>query len=132
MSNSIKFFIKRVLIVYLVLLTVCFFVKHHRLPIIIILTVSVIFSLLRLAVLESVLKHLGEGANKTVAVVLNLVIYLFNLGIITITFVLAVSFGVYALLAALTGTLSVMIVIVLNTITETLGITKNQFGEKVI
>ncbi|WP_038274993.1 hypothetical protein [Ruminiclostridium papyrosolvens] len=82
--------------------------------------------------LESVLKHLGEGANKTVAVVLNLVIYLFNLGIITITFVLAVSFGVYALLAALTGTLSVMIVIVLNTITETLGITKNQFGEKVI
>ncbi len=99
---------------------------------IIILTVSVIFSLLRFAVLESVLKHLGEGINKKVAVVLNLVIYLLNLGIITITFVLAVSFGVYTLMAALTGTLSVMIVIVLNTITETLGITKNRFGEKVI
>ncbi len=98
----------------------------------IILTVSVVFSLVRFAVLESVLKHLGEGTNKTVAVVLNLVIYLFNLGIVTITFVLAVRFGVYTLLAALTGTLSVMIVIVLNTITETLGITKNQFGEKVI
>lgn len=132
MSNTLKFFIKRVLVVYLVLLTACFFVKHHRLPMLIILTVSVVFSLVRFAVLESVLKHLGEGTNKTVAVVLNLVIYLFNLGIVTITFVLAVRFGVYTLLAALTGTLSVMIVIVLNTITETLGITKNQFGEKVI
>ncbi len=132
MSNTIKFFIKRVLVLYLVLLTACFFVKQHRLPMLIILTVSVVFSLVRFAVLESVLKHLGEGTNKTVAVVLNLVIYLFNLGIVTITFVLAVRFGVYTLLAALTGTLSVMIVIVLNTITETLGITKNQFGEKVI
>lgn len=132
MSYTIKFFIKRVLVLYLVLLTACFFVEQHRLPMIIILTVSVIFSLLRFAVLESVLKHLGEGINKKVAVVLNLVIYLLNLGIITITFVLAVSFGVYTLMAALTGTLSVMIVIVLNTITETLGITKNRFGEKVI
>ncbi len=132
MSNSIKFFSKRVLVVYLVALTVCFFEKHHKLPMIIILTVSVLFSLIRLAVLESVLKHLGESSNKTVAVVLNLVIYLLNLGIITITFVLAVRFGVNTLLAALTGTLSVMIVIILNTITEALGITKNQFGEKVI
>ncbi|WP_242856165.1 hypothetical protein [Ruminiclostridium josui] len=70
--------------------------------------------------------------SKKVAVALNLVLYLFNLGIITITFVLALNFGVYTLLAALTGTLSVVIVIMVNTITETLGITKNQFGEKVI
>lgn len=131
MSNSIKFFIKRVLIVYMVSLIACFFVKHHRLPMIIILTVSVLFSLLRLAVLEAVLKQLGNGINKTVAVVLNLVLYLFNLGVISVTIVFALRMGVHTFLAALTGTLSVMIVIVLNVVTETLGITKNQFGQKV-
>ncbi len=132
MSNSLKFFSKRLLVLYIVALIACFFAKSHTLAMIIILTISMIFSLLRLAVLESVLKHLGEGTNKTVAVVLNLVIYLFNLGIVTITFILAVGFGLYTLMAALIGTLAVMIVIVMNTITETLGITKNQFGEKVI
>ncbi|AEY64574.1 hypothetical protein [Clostridium sp. BNL1100] len=81
--------------------------------------------------LESVLKHLGDGINKTVAVVLNLVLYLFNLGIISVTIVFALRMGVHTFFAALTGTLSVMIVIVLNVITETLGITKNQFGQKV-
>ncbi|WP_242835596.1 hypothetical protein [Ruminiclostridium josui] len=88
--------------------------------------------MLRLAAFDFVLKNLCNGVKKKVAVALNLVLYLFNLGIITITFVLALNFGVYTLLAALTGTLSVVIVIMVNTITETLGITKNQFGEKVI
>ncbi|ACL74652.1 hypothetical protein Ccel_0265 [Ruminiclostridium cellulolyticum H10] len=132
MSNIIKFFCKRVLALYLVALIVCFFGKNQKLPMIIMLTISVTFSLLKFAIHEYLLKHLSGSTNKKVGVIHTLLLYLFNLGIITITFILALSFGVNTLLAALAGTLSVMIVIVINTITETLGITKNRFGEKVI
>jgi hypothetical protein len=56
----------------------------------------------------------------------------FGLIIIGITVVFAFNFGVYTFVAALIGSLSIVIVIIINAITEALGITKNQFGEKVI
>lgn len=131
MNNILKFFVKRVFVFYLIALFVCFFVKYHRLHMMIALTVSVLFALLRLVVLEAALRQFGVGTNKRVAIVFNLVLYLFNLAIIAITTILALHMGVYTLIAALAGTLSVMIIIVLNVITEALGITKNQFGQKV-
>ncbi|WP_244648279.1 hypothetical protein [Ruminiclostridium herbifermentans] len=45
---------------------------------------------------------------------------------------LSLNFGIYTFIAALIGSLSIVIVTIINAITEALGITKNQFGEKVI
>ena len=98
---------------------------------VILLTLSVFFSILRLALLESVLKFLGAGGNKRLAIIANLMIYLFSLVIIGITLVLAMRIGFYSFIVALVGALSVIIIVMINAITEALGITKNQYGQKV-
>lgn len=95
------------------------------------LTIGVLISLLRFAVLESVLGHLLSGANKKKAIAINIVIYLLNLVIIGITVVFAMQFGVHAFLAALGGILSILFVIMVNAITEAFGITQNHYGQKV-
>ncbi len=95
------------------------------------LTAGVLFSLLRFAVLESVLKHLISLGNKKQAIITSLVIYLLNLVIIGITVILAMQFGVFTLIAALIGTLSILIIVMINAVTEAFGITKNQYGQKV-
>lgn len=95
------------------------------------LTIGVLISLLRFAVLESVLRHLLSIANKKQAVFINLVIYLLNLVIIGITVVLAMQFGIYPFLAALAGILSILIIVMINAVTEAFGITKNNYGQKV-
>ncbi len=95
------------------------------------LTVGVLISLLRFAVLESVLRHLLSGANKKRAIAINIVIYLLNLVIIGITVVFAMQFGIHTFLAALGGILSSLFVIMLNAITEVFGITQNHYGQKV-
>lgn len=81
--------------------------------------------------LESVLKHLGNGLNRKSAVVLNLILYILNLGIIGLILGAALYAGTEVFFAALLGTLSVLIVLIVNVITEAMGITKNQFGQKV-
>jgi len=95
------------------------------------LTAGMLFSVLRFTLLESVLKLLGSGENKTIIIIINLVIYLFNLVIIGVMIVLAMRFGVYTLIATLAGTFSIIIIVKINAFTEALGITKNQYGQKV-
>lgn len=131
MSELFSFFVKRVSILYVVSLILCFFINVQRVPMSVALTAGVLFSLLRFAVLESVLKHLIAVGNKRQAIITNLVIYLLNLVIIGITVVLAMQFGVYTLIAALAGTLSIQIIVMINAVTEAFGITKNQYGQKV-
>lgn len=99
---------------------------------IIVLTLSVIFSLLRFWLLESIINYLGKNTNKTLAIISSLMLYMFGLIIIGITVVFALNFGVYTFIVALIGSLSIVIVTIINAMTEALGITKNQFGEKVI
>ena len=132
MSNILKFFVKRVCILYFVLIVVCFLIKYQRIPMMVALTLGVFFSLLRFGILEAALKSLGGTGKKYLAIVTNLMIYLFSLLVIGITIVFAAHFGVYTFIAALVGSLSIVIVIMINAITEALGITKNGFGEKVI
>ncbi len=132
MSNILKFFVKRVFILYAVLIVVCFLIKYQRIPMMISLTLGVIFSLLRFGILEAVLRYLGASGKKSLAIVTNLMIYLCSLLIVGITIVFAAHFGVYTFIAALVGSLSIVIVIMINAITEALGITNNGFGEKVI
>lgn len=132
MSNILKFFIKRVCILYVVLFIACFFNKYQTIPMIIVLTLSVIFSLLRFWLLESIINYLGKNTNKTLAIISSLMLYMFGLIIIGITVVFALNFGVYTFIVALIGSLSIVIVTIINAMTEALGITKNQFGEKVI
>lgn len=132
MSNILKFFIKRVCILYLVIIIVCFLSKYQRIPMIFALTLGTFFSLLRFWLLESMINYLSRSENKTLAIVISLMIYVFGLIVIGITVVFALNFGIYTFIAALMGSLSIVIVTIINAITEALGITKNQFGEKVI
>jgi hypothetical protein len=118
MSNILKFFVKRVVILYIVLIVVCFLSKYQRIPMIIALTLGVFFSLLRFYLLDFVLRYLGASRNK-------------NLAIIGVTIVLAVRIGIYTFIAALVGSLSIIIIVMINAITEALGITRNQYGQKV-
>lgn len=132
MSNILKFFIKRVCILYSMIIIVCFVSKYQKIPMIFALTLGTFFSLLRFWLLESMIKYLSRSSNKTLTIVISLMIYMFGLIIVGITVVLAFNFGIYTFVAALIGSLSIVIVTIINAITEALGITKNQFGEKVI
>ncbi|HEY5582941.1 MAG TPA: hypothetical protein VIK78_00395 [Ruminiclostridium sp.] len=131
MSDILIFFVKRVCILYIVFFILCLLIKEQRISMLFALTAGILFSVLRFALLEAVLKLLGGGENKTIIIIINLVIYLFNLVIIGVMIVLAMQFGVLTLIATLVGTLSIPIIIMINAITEALGITKNQYGQKV-
>lgn len=129
-----KFFIKRVGILYFIIVIVCFFCKYQRIPMIVALTLSVIFSLLRFWLLESMINYRENNGSKRkkITIIAILIIYIFGLFVIGITVILALNFGVYTFIAALIGSLSIVIITIFNGITEALGITKNGFGEKVI
>lgn len=131
MSNILRFFIKRVCVLYVVMLIVCFLSKNQRIPMMVALTLTVFFSILRFALLESVLRFLGKSGSKKLAIIATLMIYLFSLAIIGLTIVLAMRFGISTLLAALIGSLSIIIIVMINAITEGLGITRNHYGQKV-
>jgi len=131
MSDILRFFVKRVCILYIVFFIACFLIKEQRISMLFALTAGMLFSVLRFTLLESVLKLLGSGENKTIIIIINLVIYLFNLVIIGVMIVLAMRFGVYTLIATLAGTFSIIIIVKINAFTEALGITKNQYGQKV-
>ncbi|WP_242981137.1 hypothetical protein [Ruminiclostridium sufflavum] len=87
------------------------------------------FSLLRFGLLETMINYMCRSGNKTLTIVASLMIYVFGLLVIGITTVFALNFGVYTFIAALAGSLSIVIVTVINAVTEALGITKNRFGE---
>lgn len=131
MSNILKFFVKRVSVLYAVLIVVCFLIKSQRIHMMIFLTLGVIFSLLRFGILEAVLRYLGASGKKSLAILVNLMIYLFSLVIVGVMVVVSMRFGIYTFLATLIGSLSTVIIIMINAITEALGITRNQFGQKV-
>lgn len=131
MSNILKFFVKRVFFLYVVLLIVCFFNKDQRIPMIAILTLSVFFSILRFAMLEGSLKLLGSKGSRKLAIIVSIMLYLFWLVIVGGLVAIALKIGIYTFFAALVGSLSTEAIIMINSITEALGITKNQFGQKV-
>ncbi len=131
MSNILKFFVKRVAVFYGTTLIVCLAIRGQQLVMVTALTAGVLLSLFKFAVLESVFGHLIGTASKKQAVTVSLVIYLLNLVIIGITAVFAMQFGVYALGAAMAGILSVLIIVMINAVTEAFGITKNHYGQKV-
>jgi hypothetical protein len=131
MSDFLRFFVKRVLILYGVSLIICLLCKSERIAMVMVLTGGVLFSVLKFALLEAVLKLLGSGRKKTLAIMAIIIIYLFSLVIIGVLVVFAMRIGVYTFIAAMVGSLSVIIIVMINAITEALGITKNQYGQKV-
>ncbi len=94
-------------------------------------TVGVLMAVLRFGLLEMILGFLGTKQSKRLSIIVVLMSYAFSLAIVGITIVLAIRIGVYTFIAALIGSLSIIIIIMINAITEALGITKNQFGQKV-
>lgn len=132
MSDILRFFIKRVCILYLVLMGVCFLSTNQRISMMVALTLGVLFSLVRFGLLEWVITYLNSSVKKTITIVASIMIYVFGLLIVGITAIFALNFGVYTFLAALVGSFAVVIITMINAITEALGITKNRFGEKVI
>lgn len=126
-----RFFVKRICILYIVFLIVFFLSKNQRIPMILVLTFGVLFSILRFWLLESVLKQVVGRGKKSLAIIANMMVYLFSLVVVGGIVVIAIRIGIYTVIAALVGTLSIPIIIMINTITEALGITKNQYGQKV-
>ena len=126
-----KFFVKRVVIFYIIALVICLVIRGPKLVMVIALTSGVLLSLLRFAMLEAVFERLLGAAGKKTVIIIYLVIYLLNIVIIGTTVVLAMQFGVHSLMAALAGILSILIIVMINAITEALGITKNHYGQKV-
>ncbi len=126
-----KFFVKRVVVFYAIALIICMVVRGPKLVMIVALTAGVLLSLLRFAVLEAAFKNLLGLAGKKQSIIINLGIYLLNLVVIGVTVVISMQFGVNTLVAALVGILSVLIIVMINAVTEAFGITKNQFGQKV-
>ena len=131
MSDMLKFFIKRVGILYIFLMLVCFLIKYQTIPMMVSLTLGVLFSLLRFGLLEFILRYLGRSGNKRLVIIATIMVYISSLAIIGITIVFAMRIGVYTFFAALVGSLSVVIILMINAITEALGITRNQYGQKV-
>lgn len=131
MSNILKFVVKRVIILYIVLLIICFLSNNQRIPMMVTFTVGVLMAVLRFGLLEMILGFLGTKQSKRLSIIVVLMSYAFSLAIVGITIVLAIRIGVYTFIAALIGSLSIIIIIMINAITEALGITKNQFGQKV-
>lgn len=131
MSNILKFFVKRVVVFYAIALIIFMVVRGPKLAMIVALTAGILLSLLRVTVLEALFKHLLGFSGKKHVIVINLGIYFINLVIIGVAVVIAMQFGVHALMAALLGILSVMIIVMINAVTEAFGITKNHYGQKV-
>lgn len=132
MSNIFKFFIKRVGIFYLILVITCFFNKSQRISMLFFLTFSVLFSSLRFWLLESIINNVGKSGNKRLKIIISLILYILGLLIIGVLLVYALNFGIYTFVVTLVGSFSIVIITIINAITEALGITKNRFGEKVI
>ncbi len=131
MSNIFRFFLKRACVFYTVALIICLAIGDQRLKMSVALTLGVLLSLLRLAIFDAILGVLIGQASKKQAVIISLVIYLLNLVIIGITIVFALQFGIQVFIAALAGILTIMIIVMINAITEAFGITKNHYGQKV-
>lgn len=131
MSNILKFFVKRILIVYVVLIIACFLSKNQKIPMIFALSASTFVSFLRLASFGRILKLLTSGEGKNRLIIINLLLYMLYLIAIGVVIAVSLKIGTRTFLAALTGTLLIVIIIMINAITEALGITRNQFGQKV-
>lgn len=130
MSKMLKFFTKRVFILYVVLIVACFIMNNHRISMMLALTATTLFTLLRFALFEYLLTMI-QSRTKSKTVSLCVALYILNLSVIGITIVIAVKISVSTFFAALAGSLLLVIVLMVNALTEALGITKNQFGQKV-
>jgi hypothetical protein len=95
------------------------------------LSMSIFFSLLRFALAERILKSLSGGVKKSGVILISLLFYMSNIIIIGLIIVLSLKTGGYTFIASLIGTFWVVIIIIINSLTEALGITRNQFGQKV-
>lgn len=123
---SIRAFILNLLAIALIFL----FLDNNRYSMAIAVTAGVALSILRFAAFERILIIAGVSKTKPFVMLVSIVWYLLNLGIILVIFAKSIQISFTTLLAALLGTLSFLIIIVINTVTETLGITQNQFGQR--
>lgn len=130
MSNMLRFFVKRVFILYVVLIVACFLLNNHRISMVIALTATTLVTLLRFALFEYLLTMMQRRTkNKTFGLCVSL--YILNLAIIGALIVIAVKISIPTFFAALAGTFLLVVILMVNAMTEALGITKNHFGQKV-
>lgn len=123
---SIRAFILNIIAIALIFL----FLDNNRYSMAVAVTAGVALSILRFAAFERILKIASVSKTKPFVMLISIIWYLLNLGIILVIFAKSIQISFTTLLAALLGTLSFLIIIVINTVTETLGITQNQFGQR--
>lgn len=131
MSKIMKFFVIRLCFLYVVQFGVCLIINYQTIAMVIALTVGMLASMVKFSLLELIIKNLSVKEKNKNAIMVSIVLYILSLLVIGVNIVMSLRSGAFTFAAALIGTLSVIIVIIINAITEALGITKNHFGQKV-
>lgn len=126
-----RFFILRLIILSFVTIVIIFITQRQNTFVSILLFLAgVVLSGIRLSVLEYILKGLTNVCTKNQLVLQSIFWYVLSILAIALLLIVSVRISISAMICALIGVLSLVIIVLLNTITEVTGVTHNQFGSK--
>ncbi len=131
LSGLMRFFIIRLVILSCVILVIIVITQRHSTIAAIIFYLSgVVLSAIRISILEGILKRLTNICTKKQLVSQSIFWYILSLLAIALLLLMSVTVSIETMICALIGVLSLLIIIVVNTITELIGVTHNGFGSK--
>ena len=126
-----RFFILRLIILSFVAIVIIFITqRQNTFASILLFLAGVVLSGIRLSMLEYILKRLTNVCTKNQLVLQSIFWYVLSLLAIALLLIVSVRISISSMICALIGVLSLVIIVLLNTITEVTGVTHNQFGIK--
>lgn len=126
-----RFFILRLIILSFVAIVIIFITqRQNTFASILLFLAGVVLSGIRLSMLEYILKRLTNVCTKNQLVLQSIFWYVLSLLAIALLLIVSVRISISSMICALIGVLSLVIIVLLNTITEVTGVTHNQFGSK--
>ena len=126
-----RFFILRLIILSFVAIVIIFITqRQNTFASILLFLAGVVLSGIRLSMLEYILKRLTNVCTKNQLVLQSIFWYVLSLLAIALLLIVSVRISISSMICALIGVLSLVIIVLLNTITEVTGVTHIQFGIK--
>ena len=126
-----RFFIIRLVILSCVaILIIIITQRQSTIAAIIFFLSGVVLSAIRISILEGILKRLTNICTKKQLVLQSVFWYILSLLAIALLLIMSARVSIVTMICALIGVLSLVIIVILNTITELIGVTHNQFGSK--
>ena len=126
-----RFFILRLIILSCVAIVIILITqRQNTFASILLFLAGVVLSGIRLSVLEYILKRLTNVCTKNQLVLQSIFWYVLSLLAIALLLIVSVRISISSMICALIGVLSLVIIVLLNTITEVTGVTHNQFASK--